>query len=80
MLVLLGLAAKALLSTTVDETLGTWVGAALAFAGTVTFFVSTWSTARRGRAAEDRPGREAASARQQGERDEHGGRGGHPRA
>lgn len=77
MLVLLGLTAKALLSTTVDETLGTWVGGALAFAGTATFFVSTWSTARRGRAAEGGPGRDAASP---GRRDEHGGRGGHRRA
>lgn len=59
-LVLSGLAAKALLSTTVDETLGTWVGAVLAFAGTVTFVVSTWSTVRRG-SAEDEPDRDAAS-------------------
>ncbi|MET0435843.1 MAG: hypothetical protein ABW025_16900 [Cellulomonas sp.] len=46
-LVLLGLAAKALISVTVDETLGTWVGSALAFAGTVTFVVSRRAAWRR---------------------------------
>jgi hypothetical protein len=57
--VLLGLAAKALLSTTVDETLGTWVGSALAFAGTVTFVVSTWRAARRGPVADAGPAHDA---------------------
>ncbi|WP_147796729.1 hypothetical protein [Cellulomonas sp. Y8] len=57
-LVLLGLAAKVLISVTVDETLGTWVGSALAFAGTVMFSVSSWSAWRRASVLEEEPRRE----------------------
>lgn len=74
-LVLSGIAANALVSNTVDETLGTWVGAALAFAGTVTFFVTQRAGLRGGSVGEEEPGRgEPPRDEQHGDRDEGPGR------